>query len=145
MTDASTLIFLGAAFVPRSHCESWGRPTSVPTGIGCGAYRAWVAEKDTPARRSAMRLRRESCHTPGMTRSQNSRRRQLTKSGDVLYDFYDYATPPSRLPGRTIRNDPTTWIITDDRSENVPVTDAEIDVFEAWFGDLFDELFSTRH
>ena len=22
---------------------------------------------------------------------------------------------------------------------------AEIEVFEAWFGDLFDELFSTRH
>jgi len=27
----------------------------------------------------------------------------------------------------------------------VPVTEAEIEVFEAWFGDLFDELFSTRH
>jgi hypothetical protein len=25
------------------------------------------------------------------------------------------------------------------------VTEAEIEVFEAWFGDLFDELFSTRH
>jgi len=23
----------------------------------------------------------------------------------------------------------------------VPITDAELDVFEAWFGDLFDELF----
>jgi len=27
----------------------------------------------------------------------------------------------------------------------VPITEAEIDVFEAWFGDLFDELFSSRH
>ena len=27
----------------------------------------------------------------------------------------------------------------------LPVTEAEIEVFEAWFGDLFDELFSTRH
>jgi hypothetical protein len=26
-------------------------------------------------------------------------------------------------------------------AEHVPVTDAEVDVFEAWFGDLFDELF----
>jgi len=25
--------------------------------------------------------------------------------------------------------------------ERIPVTDAEVDVFEAWFGDLFDELF----
>jgi hypothetical protein len=24
-------------------------------------------------------------------------------------------------------------------------SEAEIEVFEAWFGDLFDELFSTRH
>jgi hypothetical protein len=33
----------------------------------------------------------------------------------------------------------------DDWPEDVPVTEAEIEVFEAWFGDLFDELFSTRH
>jgi hypothetical protein len=31
------------------------------------------------------------------------------------------------------------------RPEDVPVTKAEIEVFEAWFGDLFDEFFSTRH
>jgi len=30
-------------------------------------------------------------------------------------------------------------------ARRLPVTDAEVDVFEAWFGDLFDELFSTRH
>jgi hypothetical protein len=43
--------------------------------------------------------------------------------------------------------DPTTWTVTDDWPEDVPVTEAEIEieVFEAWFGDLFDELFSTRH
>jgi hypothetical protein len=40
---------------------------------------------------------------------------------------------------------PSTWRVTDDWPEEVPVTEAEIDVFEAWFGDLFDELFSTRH
>jgi hypothetical protein len=33
----------------------------------------------------------------------------------------------------------------DDWPEDVPVTEAEIEVFEAWFGDLFDEMFSTRH
>jgi hypothetical protein len=27
----------------------------------------------------------------------------------------------------------------------LPVTEAEIEVFDARFGDLFDELFSTRH
>jgi hypothetical protein len=35
--------------------------------------------------------------------------------------------------------------VKDDWPEDVPVTEAEIEVFEAWFGDLFDELFSTRH
>jgi hypothetical protein len=34
-----------------------------------------------------------------------------------------------------------TWAVTDDRPKDVPVTETEIDVFEAWFGDLFDELF----
>ena len=80
-----------------------------------------------------------------MTRSQNSRRRRLAKSGVTPDDLYDYAQPPGRRPGRPIRNDPATWIVKDDWPEDVPVTDAEVDVFEAWFGDLFDELFSTRH
>jgi hypothetical protein len=31
--------------------------------------------------------------------------------------------------------------VTDDWPEDVPVAEAEIDVFEAWFGDLLDELF----
>jgi hypothetical protein len=33
--------------------------------------------------------------------------------------------------------------VTDDWPEEVPVTEAEIEVFEPWFGDLFDE--STSH
>ena len=32
-----------------------------------------------------------------------------------------------------------TWTVSDDWPERMPVTDAEVDVFEAWFGDLFDE------
>lgn len=31
--------------------------------------------------------------------------------------------------------------MTDDWPDPVPVTEAEIEVFERWFGDLFDELF----
>ena len=30
---------------------------------------------------------------------------------------------------------------TDDWPEHIPVTETEVDVFEAWFGDLFDDLF----
>lgn len=80
-----------------------------------------------------------------MTRSQNSRRRRLGKSGVALDDLYDYARPPRRRPGRPIGNDPASWIVKDDWPESVPITDAEFDVFEAWFGDLFDELLSPRH
>jgi len=53
--------------------------------------------------------------------------------------------PRTRHPRRPAQDDPTTWTVTDDWPEDVPVTEAEIEVFEAWFGDLFDQLFSTRH
>ena len=46
-----------------------------------------------------------------------------------------------RAPGRPPKHDLSTWTVTDDWPERVPVTEAEVDVFEAWFGDLFDELF----
>jgi len=32
------------------------------------------------------------------------------------------------------------WKVTDDWPHPVPITEAELDVFEAWFGDIFDEL-----
>jgi hypothetical protein len=50
------------------------------------------------------------------------------------------AAPWPRL-GRPVKHDVETWRVVDDWLERVPVTDAEIDVFEAWFGNLFDELF----
>ncbi len=46
--------------------------------------------------------------------------------------------------GRPVKHDLAAWIVTDDWPDRVPVTDAEVDVFEAWFGDLFDELFGSR-
>lgn len=36
------------------------------------------------------------------------------------------------------------WTVTDDWPHPVPVTQAEIEVFEQWFGDLFDELFGSE-
>lgn len=57
---------------------------------------------------------------------------------DDLYDYYaDVPDPrhgPSPAPAET-------WRVTDDWPDRVPVTEAEIEVFERWFGDLFDELF----
>ncbi|MEK9285691.1 MULTISPECIES: hypothetical protein [unclassified Bradyrhizobium] len=51
-------------------------------------------------------------------------------------DLYDYVRAPARPDRASV-----TWAVTDDWPKDVPVTETEIDVFEAWFGDLFDELF----
>jgi hypothetical protein len=48
---------------------------------------------------------------------------------------------PWPFPGRPPKHDLSTWIVTDDWPDPVPVTEAEVEVFERWFGDLFDELF----
>jgi hypothetical protein len=48
---------------------------------------------------------------------------------------------PWPFPGRPPKHDIKAWAVTDDWPQRVPVTDAEVDVFEAWFGDLFDDMF----
>ena len=48
---------------------------------------------------------------------------------------------PWPIPGRPPKYDLSTWTITDDWPDTVPVTVAEVDVFNRWFGDLFDEIF----
>ncbi|MDE2581865.1 MAG: hypothetical protein KGL52_09540 [Rhodospirillales bacterium] len=63
---------------------------------------------------------------------------------DLPDDLYDYARPPSRRAGRPIKTDPTTWTVSDDWPVRVPVTEVEIALFEAWFGDLFDKMFGPR-
>jgi hypothetical protein len=78
-----------------------------------------------------------------MTRTRRSRVHDGT--GDEPLDVYDYAHPRTRRCRRPVPDDLSTWTVTDDWPEEVPVTEAEIEVFEAWFGDLFDELFSTHH
>jgi hypothetical protein len=80
-----------------------------------------------------------------MARPRKSRQQNLAAADAPADDLYDYARPPARRPGRPTPDDPSTWTVKDDWPEDVPVTEAEIEVFEAWFGDLFDELFSTRH
>jgi hypothetical protein len=42
---------------------------------------------------------------------------------------------PWPFPGRPPKRDLSTWIVTDDWPAHIPVTEAEVDVFEAWFGD----------
>jgi hypothetical protein len=60
--------------------------------------------------------------------------------GELPPDLYVVHGPWPRL-GRPVKHDVATWRVIDDWPARVPVTEAEIDVFEAWFGDPFDELF----
>ena len=62
--------------------------------------------------------------------------------GELPADLYLVPGPWPRL-GRPAKHDVETWRVIDDWPSRVPVTDAEVDVFEAWFGDLFDELFGS--
>ena len=64
-------------------------------------------------------------------------------AGTVARRSQRLSTAPVRRSGRPVKNDRSEWTVTDDWPDDVPITEAEIEVFEAWFGDLFDELFST--
>lgn len=72
-------------------------------------------------------------------------RRTHRRRAECPDDLFDYAALPvgSVRPcaGKSPKDDLSTWTVTDDWPERVPVTSAEVDVFEAWFGDVFDELF----
>ena len=65
--------------------------------------------------------------------------------GSLPDDLYDYLLPTIRRRGRPAKKKRSEWTVNDDWPEDVPIAEAEIEVFEARFGDLFDELFSTRH
>ena len=64
---------------------------------------------------------------------------------DDLYD-YDDEPVPTRQRRSSLRDaiDGENFSVTDDWPDDVPVTEAEIEVFERWFGDVFDELLSPK-
>ena len=76
---------------------------------------------------------------------QRSLRREGSRAelGGLPDDLYVEGEPWPRA-GRPFRHDPSKWTVTDDWPEHVPVSPAEIAVFEAWFGDRFDELLGQR-
>ena len=65
-----------------------------------------------------------------------------------VFDLYDYGlSPPSVRSARRdggAGDDLRNWIVTDDWPKHIPVSEAEVDLFERWFGDFFDELFGTK-
>ena len=103
-----------------------------------------VARGDEAAA-SAILLAQVRCETPAMVRTRKSQIGKTAAEDRLPDDLYDYARPSARRVGRPAPEDTTTWTVTDDWPDEVPITEAELDVFEAWFDDLFDELFSIRH
>jgi len=62
----------------------------------------------------------------------------------ILPDDLYIPIEPWPRSGRPAKHDLSAWTVTDDWPDAVPITDAELDVFEAWFGDLFDALFGPH-
>lgn len=62
-------------------------------------------------------------------------------------DLYDYGDDPAPSPAPRRRNpspdafDVEKLPVIDDWPERVPVTEAEVDIFERYFGDVLDRLF----
>jgi len=74
---------------------------------------------------------------------------QRKTSGNVV-DLLDYKTKPVRAARpakpRPAKQTKKEWrpIVTDDFPDEIPITDAELDIFEVHFADLLDELFGPR-
>ncbi len=66
-----------------------------------------------------------------------AQRKVSPTASDQLESLLGYAWP---FAGRPPVQDVSTWAVTDDWPEFVPISIAEIDVFHRWFGDLFDEI-----
>jgi len=71
------------------------------------------------------------------------RRRSVRTRPDGL-DLYSYRDETAPKAGRPPKHDLAGWRVVDDWPERVPVTPEEVDVFEAWLGDILDELFGPE-
>lgn len=65
-----------------------------------------------------------------------SRRPRPPSASEQLEALLGHPWPMGRPP----KHDLSTWTVTDDWPDPVPVTEAEVTVFEQWFGDVIDDL-----
>jgi hypothetical protein len=80
-------------------------------------------------------------HAWRMRHAPRRRRRFAIPPDEIPADLYDYAREPVQRRGRRpVRDDPPIKV-TDDWPEMVPITEAELRVMEAHFGDVLDEIF----
>ncbi|GAV32384.1 hypothetical protein ROTAS13_00016 [Roseomonas sp. TAS13] len=68
--------------------------------------------------------------------------------GTLPDDLYDYDDDPAPRISRLRGSPPHVFDVEklpviDDWPDEVPITDAEIQVFERWFADVFDEMFGS--
>src|ERR1700693_978943 len=91
-----------------------------------------TASRRTNLRRSPERV----CSPRGAMAHQKSQPTRTRSLGSLPDDLYDYLRPTIRRRGRPGKKKRSEWTVTDDWPEEVPITEAEIEVFEAWFGDL---------
>jgi hypothetical protein len=100
---------------------------------------ATIGEQRALAWRSAVPPAAASRDPAAMSQTCSSRRRRAER-GALPDDLYIVLAPRPRI-GRPIKHAVERWTVTDDWPDPIPVGNAKLDVFEAWFGDLFDELF----
>lgn len=92
---------------------------------------------------AAISTRLDVSHLSQMNRPSAPRRARCIHAAAIPADLYDYAAMPERRQGRPVKHDLAGWRVIDDWPDRVPVTEREVDVFEAWFGDILDELFGA--
>src|SRR3546814_5651083 len=78
----------------------------------------------------------------GAGSARRSRRGRSPTASEQLEELLGYPWPFS---GRPPKHDLSTWTVTDDRPDPVPVTEAEIEVFERWFGDRKSTRLNSSH
>ncbi|HKM55553.1 MAG TPA: hypothetical protein VJY33_19265 [Isosphaeraceae bacterium] len=88
-------------------------------------------------------LRSGATHLFRMNRTRARCRASCLDTTAIPIDLYDYTLAPVRRPGPPVKHDLVAWRVIDDWPERVPVTECEVDVFEAWFGAIIDELFES--
>lgn len=75
------------------------------------------------------------CDIAGMAKTRPKDALTASQQLELLIGF------PWPYAGRPPRYDLSTWAVTDDWPDPVPVTLGEVELCERWFGYLFDELF----
>jgi hypothetical protein len=99
-----------------------------------------IARYDLDGQRARLGLR----YAPRMARSRSEPKVSKAAAWTLPDDLYDYAQPPQHPNGQPPVDPVADWRVIDDWPARVPITPDELDVFEAWFGDIIDEIFAPR-